>query len=114
MHEAGIAAGILTSAVTAAETAGGQRIVSVQVTIGVLTEVLEDALQFAWEAASAGTLAEGATLAVTMIPARSRCMDCGHEFGHGSYDGRQCPACDGYVVSLLTGRELTIDSIDID
>jgi hydrogenase nickel incorporation protein HypA/HybF len=114
MHEAGIAAGILGSAVAAAEEAGAARIAGVRVTVGVLTEVLEDALQFAWEAASADTLAEGATLEVTMVPARSECLDCGHEFGHGRYDGTRCPACEGYVVSLIAGRELKIDSIDID
>ncbi|MDZ4167914.1 MAG: hydrogenase maturation nickel metallochaperone HypA [Coriobacteriia bacterium] len=114
MHEAGIAAGIMTSAIDAAGKAGGSRIVTVDVTIGVLTEVLEDALQFAWDAAIVDTIAEGSTLAVTMIPARSRCLDCGHEFGHGRYDGTRCPSCEGYVVELVTGRELVIDGIDID
>ena len=114
MHEAGIAAGILRAVIDAAEQARAVRVNQVDVTVGVLTEVLEDALQFAWEAATPGTLAEGATLVVTMVPARTRCLDCGYEFGHDRYDGRQCPACRGYVVELLAGRELDVDGIDID
>jgi Zn finger protein HypA/HybF involved in hydrogenase expression len=49
-----------------------------------------------------------------MVPARSRCLDCENEFGHGRYDGTRCPACEGYIVELLTGRQLMIDGIDID
>jgi hydrogenase nickel incorporation protein HypA/HybF len=114
MHETGIADGILTSAVKAAEDAGASRINSVEVTIGVLTEVMEDALQFAWEALREGTIAESASLCVTMVEAQSRCADCGQAFSHGRYDGARCPACGSYVVELVQGRELRIDAIDID
>ena len=114
MHEMGIAEGILSSAEDAAREAGATRINSVDVTIGELTEVMEDALHFAWEALREGTMAEGATLNVTMLSARTRCFDCGIEFDHGRYDGTRCPECGSYVVQLLTGRELKIDSIDID
>ena len=114
MHELGIAEGILGSAVTAARDAEAVRINTVTVTIGELTEVMEDALQFAWDAICPGTLAEGATLEVHMTRARSRCAECGSEFEHGRYDGSKCPSCGSMFVQLLTGRELKIDSIDID
>lgn len=114
MHELGIAQGILTSAITAAEDADAFRINIVEVSIGELTEVMEDALQFAWEAIRGGTIAEGATLEVTMLTAESQCALCGHRWEHGRYDGAQCPSCSGYIVSLIRGRELKIDSIDID
>ena len=114
MHELGIANGILTSSVGAAEREGAVCINSVDVTIGALTEVMEDALQFAWECLRAGTMAEDAALNVTMLEANSRCADCAHDFTHGRFDGGRCPACGSYMVQLVSGRELTIDSIDID
>lgn len=114
MHEMGIAEGILSSAIRGAEDAGAARINEVDVTVGVLTEVMEDALQFAWEAIRSGTMAEQASLNVTMLDARTRCADCGHEWVHDRYSGAQCPTCSGYLVTLLAGRELKIDSIDID
>ena len=114
MHELGIAQGILTSAITAANDAGATKINSVNVTVGVLTEVMEDSLHFAWEAIRVETMAEDASLNVTMLTATSRCALCGHEWEHGRYDGAQCPSCDQYLVSLVSGRELKIDSIDID
>jgi len=114
MHEMGIAEGILTSSLDAAEDAGATRITRVFVTIGELTEVMEDALQFAWEAITPETMAEGSALTVTMVAPVSRCADCGHEWVHDRYSGAQCPSCEGWVVALLRGRELKIDSIDID
>jgi hydrogenase nickel incorporation protein HypA/HybF len=114
MHELGIAEGILSSAVAAAAQAGAPVIHSVDVSIGELTEVMEDALRFAWEAIVPGTLAAGATLNVTMVTPRSECLDCGHPFEHGRFDGARCPACGSYLVTLVCGRELKIDSIDID
>ena len=114
MHEMGIAEGILSSALAGAAEAGGSRVNEVNVSVGVLTEVMADALTFAWEALRAGTIAEGAALNVTMLDARSACADCGHEWVHDRYSGSKCPACESYLVRLLAGRELKIDTIDID
>jgi len=114
MHEMGIAEGILSSSLDAAREAGARGISAVYVTIGELTEVSEDALQFAWEAIVPGTLADGSALDITMVRASSSCADCGHEWEHDRYSGAQCPACNGWVVMLREGRELRIDSIDID
>src|SRR5574340_781611 len=114
MHEAGIAEGILSSVLDAARGAEAQRVNCVNVTIGVLTEVAEDALQFAWDILRRDTIAADAALNVTMLEAVSVCADCQHRFGHGRWDGAKCPSCGSYVVSLVSGRELNIDSIDID
>jgi hydrogenase nickel incorporation protein HypA/HybF len=109
----GITSGILTSVIEAAEAEGATRINEVDISIGDLTEIVEDALQFAWEALSPGTMAEGSTLVVHHIPATSKCLSCSHEFQHDKYD-LTCPKCDAFMVENLTGRELKIDSIDID
>lgn len=114
MHEMGIAEGILTSSLDAARQASALRITAVNVTIGDLTEVSEDALQFAWEAIVPGTLAETSTLTIMMMRATSGCADCGHEWEHDRYSGSQCPACDSFAIMLRSGRELRIDSIEID
>jgi hydrogenase nickel incorporation protein HypA/HybF len=114
VHELGIAEGILSSAIDAAEGAGGSTINVVEVTIGELTEVMEDALHFAWDAIIPETIAAAAVLNVTMVGAASRCADCDHEWEHGRFDGAQCPACGGYLITLVRGRELRITSIDID
>ncbi|MDZ4655621.1 MAG: hydrogenase maturation nickel metallochaperone HypA [Coriobacteriia bacterium] len=113
MHEMSICDGILKSAVEAAEAEGATRINRVEVTIGELTQIVEDALQFAFEVLRTDTIATDATLDVTVLEARSRCMDCSAEFRHDRYEVK-CPECSSYLCSLLQGRELRIDSIDVD
>jgi hydrogenase nickel incorporation protein HypA/HybF len=113
MHEMGITQGILASALDAAESAGAQRISEIRISVGELTEVMEFALQFAFESLTPGTLAEGATLTVTHVGARSRCNTCGAEYDHDRFQ-MLCPECDSMDVVLLQGRELQIDSIEVD
>ncbi|MEN6430623.1 MAG: hydrogenase maturation nickel metallochaperone HypA [Coriobacteriales bacterium] len=109
----GICDGILSAAIDAAERSGAKRINSIEVSIGELTEVIEDPLQFAFDVLRRGTIASDATLDVTFLPARSVCVDCGKEFGHGRFDAK-CPSCGSLVARLIQGRELRIDAIDID
>lgn len=107
----GITQGILEISFEAAEDAGATQITGIRVSVGELTQVVDFALQFAFEALTPGTMAEGATLEVNHVPARSRCLDCGAEYGHDRFQ-MVCPECDSFNVELLQGRELHIDSIE--
>lgn len=113
MHEMGICDGILSSAVRAASDSGATRINRIEVSIGELTEVMDDALRFAFEALKSGTMAEGAELVVNYVEARSQCTECGTVFRHDRFDPK-CPECGSYVSTLVQGRELRIDAIDVD
>ncbi len=109
----GITQGILAASFEAARDAGATRITEIRVSVGELTEVVEFALQFAFESLTPGTMAEGATLVVTNVPARSRCRSCGSEYGHDRFE-MLCPSCGSFDVEPLQGRELRIDSIETD
>jgi len=111
MHEMGITQGILESSFDAARNAGAVRITEIHVSIGELTEIVEFSLQFAFEALSPGTMAEGAVLVVNHVGARSHCNVCGTDFEHDRFQ-MLCPECDSFDVALLQGRELQIDSIE--
>lgn len=113
MHEMGVTAGIIEAAVDAAEQAGATRITRIELTVGEFTEVVEEALRFAFDALAPGTLAEGAELAVNMVSALSRCSDCGVEFSHERFE-MTCPECGSIDLEALRGRELQIDSIEVD
>ncbi len=102
------------TAVEAAHEAGATRLLGVRVSIGEATEAVEDALVFACEAlAESDPFTQGAKLGLTMIRPRSVCLECGHEFEHDLYN-RFCPVCDSFATELLAGRELQIDSIEVD
>lgn len=109
----GITRGILDAAFDAAQEAGATRITEIRITVGELTEVVDFALQFAFEALTPGTMAEGAVLSVEFVPATSRCTSCEAVFEHGRFD-MVCPECGSFALELLKGRELSVDSIEAD
>lgn len=111
MHEMGVTQGILAASFEAAEAAGATRITEIRISVGELTEIVEFALQFAFDTLTIDTMAEGATLVVNNIGARSRCNTCGAEYDHDRFE-MLCPECGSMDVVLLAGRELQIDSIE--
>lgn len=113
MHEMGICQGILDASFAAAGESGATRIKEIRISVGELAEVVDFALQFAFEALTPGTIAEGGTLVVNRIPAKSRCPQCGTEFVHGRFDA-VCPDCGNPFNENIEGRELRIDSLDIE
>lgn len=113
MHEMGIMEGVLDSALKSARQAHALRIRKITLSIGDMTECIDDALQFSFEILSENTLAQGATLVLNKVSPRSVCLDCRKEFDHDRFH-RQCPYCQSYSTDLIAGRELSIDSIEVD
>lgn len=113
MHELGIMTGIMNAVETSAKDAGADKILKISLSVGEMTEAIADALQFAFEALSEGTPCEGAELVVNMVKPKSRCLECGEVFIHDRFH-IFCPACDSFATELLEGRELHIDSIEVD
>ncbi len=114
MHELGIMTGVLESASQAAHDAGATRLLSVKLSVGEMTEAIEDALVFAFEALTEDDpFLKGATLEVNMIPPKSRCLECGNVYVHDRFH-MFCPSCDSFATELIEGRELQIDSIEVD
>jgi hydrogenase nickel incorporation protein HypA/HybF len=113
MHEMGITQGILAASFDAADAAGATRITEIHIRVGELTEIVEFALQFAFESLTPGTMAEGAVLVVEHVGARSKCTECGAEYDHDRFT-MICPECGSLAVTLLQGRELLIDRIETE
>jgi hydrogenase nickel incorporation protein HypA/HybF len=113
MHEMGITQSILAASFDAARDAGATRITEIRISVGELTETVDFALQFAFEALTPETMAEGAELVITKIPAKSHCNVCGTEYEHDRFQ-MVCANCESMNVTLLQGRELKIDSIEAD
>ncbi len=114
MHELGIMTGVMEAATTTAHDAGATKLLKVSLSIGEMTEAIEDALMFAFEALIEGDdFLSDATLEINMIRPKSRCLECGEVFEHDRFH-MFCPVCDSFCTELLAGRELQIDSIEVD
>ena len=113
MHEVSIMAEAVRMAVESAQAAGARRVTGLRLRVGTLSGVVPDALQFAFEAMAAGTLAENATLTIEPIPARFWCEACQREFEAAELFA-ECPQCNTFSRELRAGRELELASLEVD
>ena len=113
MHEMSIITGVLDAVCASADQAGATAVLSITLRIGDMTEVVDEALDFALEVLTEGTLCEGAQLVVNKVHPRSLCFECGTEFDHDRFH-RSCPTCGSYETRLIAGKELEIESIEVD
>ena len=116
MHELGLMTGVLDAVQAAAAQAGALKVTRVDLRVGEMTEVIRDAMDFAFEALRElpeYNLCAEAELVMTILEPRSRCLECGHEFSHSRFE-MTCPVCGSVVLELLQGREMDIQSIEVD
>ncbi len=111
MHEMSIVLGIVKIAETEAVKAGVDAFAAIDLEIGNLSGVEWEALDFAWQAAVAGSVLEKAERKIHNIQAKARCSDCDHLYDiHFIHDN--CPKCGSFLKSILQGKELRVKSLD--
>ncbi len=110
MHELSIASAIVA---TVERHAGGRPVVTVNVSIGRLRQVVPDSLQFCFGMVARDSVCEHARLQIEIIPAVLRCAACEHEWTIDEPPFR-CPACASGNVAAIRGEELGVDSIEIE
>jgi hydrogenase nickel incorporation protein HypA/HybF len=103
----------MDAALKRAQEAKASRVYAIRLRVGQLSGVVPDALQFAFEALSNGTLAQGATLDIEHVPARFWCGTCQKEFTADDMFA-ECPGCHGLSLEMRSGRELELASMEIE
>ena len=110
MHELSIAEAIVA---IAERHAAGRRVARVEVKVGHLRQVVPSALEFAFGLVTDGTALEGAELALEVVPAEGRCLDCGATTVLTDFP-LQCSRCGGFALDVLRGEELLVDALELE
>ena len=110
MHEMSIAVEIVHHAVEVAERHQATRIEEVEVEVGVMRQVVPEAIQMAWETLTRDTLAEGAVLKITEVPPSAVCRQCGQSC-RVTIDRFVCPHCNQADLRIETGNDVVLMSI---
>lgn len=113
MHELSITQSILNIALSSAKDAGAKKINVIKITLGEMTGCVPQYIQEYFDLVSEGTIASGAELEFTAVPAAARCADCGRESRLIRFRFR-CEHCGSPRLTLISGREFFVDSIDIE
>jgi hydrogenase nickel incorporation protein HypA/HybF len=113
MHELSIVASIVDTVTESVAAYEGARVLEVRLRVGALASVVVESLEFCWGIATEGTSLEGSKLVVKTLPVVMHCPTCGDVELEGVQSFR-CPRCGELCGDLRQGRELEIESIEID
>ncbi|MGA2560786.1 MAG: hydrogenase maturation nickel metallochaperone HypA [Terracidiphilus sp.] len=114
MHELSIVTSVVESVTESLEDYPGARVQEVRLRVGVLSAVVVDSLEFCWGLATEGTPLEGSKLVVKMVPIVMHCAHCAADVELDGVQSFRCPRCDEPCSDLRQGRELEIESIEIE
>ena len=118
MHELSIVSSIVetvTETLAALpDTSRGARVLEVRLRVGALASVIPESLEFCWGIASEGTPLEGSKLVVNLLPVVIHCVPCGQDAELEGVQSFRCPRCGEPCSDMRQGRELEIDSIEIE
>jgi hydrogenase nickel incorporation protein HypA/HybF len=112
MHELSLMEQVLEIAVNTARQDGAEHIHSITLRVGKLSGVVAEALEFAFEALSADTIAEGGCLRIEAVPVICYCEACKSEFEPESIFYK-CPACQQPSSSIVQGREFNVTAVEV-
>jgi hydrogenase nickel incorporation protein HypA/HybF len=115
MHELAVTENILKTVLRHAEADRAQRVVSVNLRIGELTDLVDEWVQRYFDYLSRGTIAQGAAIRIERTPVTFRCETCGKLFPVKVREpgGNVCPDCGGGKSVLVSGREFFIKNIEV-
>jgi hydrogenase nickel incorporation protein HypA/HybF len=114
MHELSIISSVVETVMESLEAYPGARVVEVRLRVGALASVVIDSLEFCWGSATEGTALEGSRLVVTTVPVAMHCAVCAADVELDGVQSFRCPKCGEPCFDLRQGRELEIESFEIE
>ena len=113
MHEMALAQALVDQVIELAEKDGCHRILSVQVSIGALSGVMRESLEFCFPVVARGTPLEGTVLNVTEVPLKAECRDCRHISNPEPFE-ITCSHCGSMNLMLTEGRDFKLISLEVE
>ena len=112
MHELAVCQALIEQVEAIARERSAQRVETVRVSIGPLSGVEPRLLEQAFPVASAGTVADGASLELDCLPLRVRCQQCG-QVSDALPSRLICGHCGDWHTDLVSGDELILSRVEL-
>jgi hydrogenase nickel incorporation protein HypA/HybF len=113
MHELGVTENIVNITLAKANEAQAGKVVKINLVVGELSGFVPDCIQFYFDTLSKDTIAQGATLNFETVPAQLRCRNCSAIF-RPQDNLWCCPECGSQSMEISKGRELYIESVEVE
>jgi hydrogenase nickel incorporation protein HypA/HybF len=113
MHEVALAQALWRQVEAEMAARPGRRLLALSVVVGRWSGADPESLEFAVGLVAAESPWPAAVLHVRSEPLALRCRACGREFEPGAVD-LVCPGCGGYDSEALRGRDVRLESIEVE
>lgn len=123
MHEASAVASIVDAVLDELKKYNVEKVHSVTLVIGDLTQLGTEQMEFAYEILTEDNILKGSKLIIEPEPVELRCKKCGYEgpaktLDEGDYSGHgipilSCPECGG-PVDVVKGEACRVKCMDIE
>lgn len=115
MHELAVTESILNIVIKHAARNQVEKVLSVSLKIGELTDLVDEWMQRYFNYLSKDTIAEGAILKIERSRVVFQCTDCKNAFPVSLKDTGKivCSCCNSEKVMLVSGREFLIKHIEV-
>ena len=112
MHEMTLTSSILDLLQTQARQQHFSMVKRIRLEVGALVHFEPEALQFNFNLASRGTLAEGAVLEIVIQPGRAWCPACEREVAMSTHL-EPCPECGTEQLRVISGDQFHIKELEV-
>jgi hydrogenase nickel incorporation protein HypA/HybF len=110
MHELSIVMSIIDIAEQHTKQANAAAVEEIELDIGELSGIEQQAFDFAWQQAIKETVLHHSKRVINHITGEGLCMECDAQFPvHQLYDA--CPVCGNHFISVRKGKELRVKSL---
>lgn len=113
MHEQPIVESLLSVALEKAAEANASRILGIYLVNGELSGANSENIEFYFAFLSQGTIADQASIFFIQPPAEVRCRVCSTVFAPENLN-LTCPSCQERKIEIISGRELYVESIEVE
>lgn len=113
MHELTITQNILSIVLQKAREVEASKITKIELLVGRLTGFVPECIQLQFDVLSRGTAAAGANLSFFQPPTNLRCRKCSYDYTSNSFDIK-CPKCHNMEIDILSGSELSVESMEVE
>jgi len=113
MHELALMACMMEIILGEARSQGFSKVSKVVLEIGEMAGVEPEAMRFAFDVSSCGTLAAGAELAIEQPEGLVQCLDCLRTAPVRKVLGC-CPHCAGTRLEVVAGKEMRLKFLEVD
>ncbi|MFH1132169.1 MAG: hydrogenase maturation nickel metallochaperone HypA [Pseudomonadota bacterium] len=112
MHELSVASRLVQQVEQIVESEQAKKVVRIRLSLGALSGVERDPLEFSFTLVAKGTVVENAKLEIEEVPADLRCNDCKNvsPFKWAMFN---CELCGSQNTTIEGGRELLLKSVEV-